>query len=174
MTENAPLQLGNPLLRQTTKPISDFSSPEFLECLISMQTIMETGKGVGIAAPQIGISKQIIIVASRPTNRYPHAPEMPATIMCNPQLEILDPTLIKDWEGCLSVPGIRALVPRYQAIRIRFQDRDGNHRQTDLTDFPARVFQHEFDHLQGMVYLDRIESTTDIVAESEYLKLIAS
>ena len=138
-----------------------------------MQIQMELGNGVGIAAPQIGISKQIIIVASRPTNRYPNAPEMPATIMCNPQLEIIDHTLIKDWEGCLSVPGVRALVPRYQAIRVRFQDREGNSQQTDLQDFPARVFQHEFDHLQGLVYLDRIESTHDIVAESEYLNLIS-
>ena len=174
MTENTLLQLGNPLLRKTAKPVTEFKSAEFLDCLINMQNIMETGKGVGIAAPQIGISQQIVIIASRPTNRYPHAPEMPATIMCNPQLEILDPTLIKDWEGCLSVPGIRALVPRHQAIRIRFQDRDGDPQHTDLTGFPARVFQHEFDHLQGMVYLDRIETTTDIIAESEYLKLIAS
>ena len=174
MTENTLVQLGNPLLRKPAEPVTEFKNSEFLDCLINMQNIMETGKGVGIAAPQIGISQQIVIVASRPTNRYPHAPEMPATIMCNPQLEILDPTLIKDWEGCLSVPGIRALVPRHQAIRIRFQDRDGNPQQTDLTGFPARVFQHEFDHLQGMVYLDRIETTTDIIAESEYLKLIAS
>ena len=173
MTENTVLQLGNPLLRQIASPVTVFDSPEFLDCLSSMQTLMKSGNGVGIAAPQIGVSLQIVIVASRPTNRYPHAPEMPATILCNPQLEILDPTLVKDWEGCLSVPGIRALVPRYQAIRIRFQDRDGKSQQIDLNDFPARVFQHEFDHLQGLVYLDRVESSRDIVAESEYLKLIA-
>ena len=172
MTENTLIQLGNPLLRQTAKPVNEFESPEFQDSLVTMQTIMDTAKGVGIAAPQIGISKQIVIVASRPTTRYPNAPEMPATIMCNPQFEILDQTLIKDWEGCLSVPGIRALVPRYQAIRIRFQDREGNTQHTDLRDFPARVFQHEFDHLQGKVYLDSIETTSDIVAESEYLKLI--
>lgn len=172
MTENTVLQLGNPLLRQTATPVTEFNSPEFLDCLSSMQSLMESGKGVGIAAPQIGICKQIVIVASRPTNRYPNAPEMPATIMCNPQIEILDHTLIKDWEGCLSVPGIRALVPRYQAIRVRFQDSEGKSQQTDLKDFPARVFQHEFDHLQGLVYLDRIDSTSEIVAESEYLKLI--
>ncbi|NBV74564.1 MAG: peptide deformylase [Methylococcaceae bacterium] len=173
MTENTVLQLGNPLLRQIATPVTVFNSPEFLDCLSSMQTLMESGNGVGIAAPQIGVAMQIVIVASRPTNRYPDAPEMPATILCNPQLEILDPTLIKGWEGCLSVPGIRALVPRYQAIRVRFQDREGKSQQIDLKDFPARVFQHEFDHLQGLVYLDRIESSRDIVAESEYLKLIA-
>jgi peptide deformylase len=173
MTENTVLQLGNPLLRQIATPVTVFNSPEFLDCLSSMQTLMESGNGVGIAAPQIGVAMQIVIVASRPTNRYPDAPEMPATILCNPQLEILDPNLIKGWEGCLSVPGIRALVPRYQAIRVRFQDREGKSQQIDLKDFPARVFQHEFDHLQGLVYLDRIESSRDIVAESEYLKLIA-
>ena len=173
MTENTVLQLGNPLLRQIATPVTVFNSPEFLDCLSSMQTLMESGNGVGIAAPQIGVAMQIVIVASRPTNRYPDAPEMPATILCNPQLEILDPTLIKGWEGCLSVPGIRARVPRYQAIRVRFQDREGKSQQIDLKNFPARVFQHEFDHLQGLVYLDRIESSRDIVAESEYLKLIA-
>jgi len=173
MTENTVLQLGNPLLRQIATPVTVFNSPEFLDCLSSMQTLMESGNGVGIAAPQIGVAMQIVIVASRPTNRYPDAPEMPATILCNPQLEILNPTLVKGWEGCLSVPGIRALVPRYQAIRVRFQDREGKSQQIDLKDFPARVFQHEFDHLQGLVYLDRIESSRDIVAESEYLKLIA-
>jgi peptide deformylase len=135
---------------------------------------MEQGNGVGIAAPQIGESWQVIIIASRPTARYPKAPKMPATLMVNPQFEILDASLIKDWEGCLSVPGIRALVPRYRKIKVSYQNQQGQACEMVLDDFPARVFQHEFDHLNGMVYLDRVETNTDIVAESEFFKRIAA
>ena len=174
MHEPVILQLGSPQLRQPATAISDFQSDAFKESLSMLQQLMETANGVGIAAPQIGLCQQIMIVASRPTQRYPNAPLMPATVLCNPRFEITDPSLIKDWEGCLSVPGIRALVPRYRAVRIYFQDADGHPQQLDLEDFPARVFQHEFDHLQGLVYLDRIETTADIIAESEYLKRIAS
>jgi peptide deformylase len=81
--------------------------------------------------------------------------------------------LHKDWEGCLSVPGIRALVPRHKAIKVNFQDSKGDYLELSLHDFPARVFQHEFDHLQGMVYLDRVENNRDIVAESEFFKRIS-
>jgi peptide deformylase len=99
---------------------------------------------------------------------------MPATLMVNPQFEILDASLIKDWEGCLSVPGIRALVPRYRKIKVSYQNQQGQACEMVLDDFPARVFQHEFDHLNGMVYLDRVETNTDIVAESEFFKRIAA
>jgi peptide deformylase len=99
---------------------------------------------------------------------------MPATLMVNPQFEILDASLIKDWEGCLSVPGIRALVPRYRKLKVSYQNPQGQACEMVLDDFPARVFQHEFDHLNGMVYLDRVETNTDIVAESEFFKRIAA
>lgn len=166
------VQLGADVLREQAASVDDFQCLEFLQLLANMENIMLEANGVGIAAPQLGVPLQIVIVASRPTARYPNAPDMPATIMVNPRLEIIDDSLHKDWEGCLSVPGIRALVPRHKAIKVYFQDRHGDFFETLLNDFPARVFQHEYDHLQGMVYLDRVENNRDIIAESEFFKLI--
>lgn len=173
MTKDNIVQLGSELLRQQAEPITDFASPQFKQLLTDMQQLMEEANGVGIAAPQIGVSRQALIIASRPTSRYPHAPLMAATVICNPRFEVIDATRIKDWEGCLSVPGIRALVPRYRAITVSYQDANGSPCQLTLEDFPARVFQHEFDHLQGLVYLDRVENNADIIAESEYFKRLA-
>lgn len=167
-------QLGADVLRQQASRIEDFGNPELQTLIDTLQTSMLAANGVGIAAPQLGESQRIVIIASRPTARYPNAPTMEALAMLNPVYEVLDESMHKDWEGCLSVPGIRALVPRYRAIRVDYQDRQGSLCRIDLQDFPARVFQHEFDHLQGMVYLDRVENNRDIIAESEFFKLIAA
>jgi len=168
------LQLGAAALRQHASPVDDFKSGEFHDLLHTLHEMMQENNGVGIAAPQLGIGKQIVIVASRPTARYPHAPDMPPVVMINPYYEIVDRTIVKDWEGCLSVPGIRALVPRFRAIRVYYQEATGTTKQLLLQDFPARVFQHEYDHLLGLVYLDRVENNRDIVSESEFYKLIAA
>jgi peptide deformylase len=136
-----------------------------------MHTTLAGTQGVGIAAPQISESKQIIIVASRPTARYPNAPLMPPTVMINPRFNALIETKEKGWEGCLSVPSIRALVPRYTAIKIDYTDELGNKQSSELSGFVARVFQHEYDHLQGKVFLDSVETNQDIFAESEYFKI---
>jgi peptide deformylase len=167
------VQLGADILRQQAKPVDDFDSTEFLQLLDQMHVSMLEANGVGIAAPQLGESWQIVIIASRPTKRYPLAPEMSPLVMVNPRYEIMDNTLHKDWEGCLSVPGIRALVPRYRSLQIEYQDQHGRFHEITLQDFPARVFQHEFDHLQGMVYLDRVENSRDIISEFEFFKRIA-
>lgn len=174
MIENNPiLQLGADLLRQQSLPVDDFAGAEFHRLIETLQVTMLEAGGVGIAAPQLGVSQQVLIIASRPTSRYPRAPEMLPTLMINPRFEVLDNTLEKDWEGCLSVPGIRALVPRYRAIRVHYQNRQGECCDMGLCDFPARVFQHEYDHLQGLVYLDRVEDNRDIVSETEFFKRIA-
>lgn len=168
------VQLGAEVLRLKAQLVDDFQSEKFRALLGVLQDRMTECGGVGIAAPQLGASRQIIIVASRPTARYPDAPEMAPVVMINPKFQIVDNRLIKDWEGCLSVPGIRALVPRYRVVRVDYQDPNGQPRQTVLQEFPARVFQHEYDHLQGLVYLDRVETNQDIVAESEFFKRIAA
>lgn len=167
-------QLGDNVLREQAQSVDDFTCPKFQELIASMQYMMLEANGVGIAAPQLGVSRQIIIIASRPTARYPDAPEMPAIVMINPRFEVLDFCMYKDWEGCLSVPGIRALVPRYRAIKVYYQNQQGEFLNMLLEDFPARVFQHEFDHLQGLVYLDRVENNRDIISESEFFKRIAA
>ena len=164
-------QLGAKVLRLKAQVVTDLQSAELQQNIDSMQNTLAKTQGVGIAAPQISVSKRIIIVASRPTPRYPSAPLMEPTVMINPSFQTLSDTREKDWEGCLSIPGIRALVPRYKEILIKYINQQGGLVEAELEGFAARVFQHEFDHLEGKVYLDRVEDNRDIVAESEYLKI---
>ena len=166
-------QLGAKVLRLQAQAVTDIQSAELRQIIDSMQNTLATTQGVGIAAPQMSISKRIIIVASRPTSRYPSAPLMEPTVMINPSFQTLSDTREKEWEGCLSIPGIRALVPRYTEILIKYTNQQGGLVETQLEGFVARVFQHEYDHLEGKVYLDRVEDNGDIVAESEYFKIFS-
>jgi peptide deformylase len=168
------VQLGAQVLREKAEAVSDVHDNEILQLIVSMQITLAATLGVGIAAPQIGQSKQVIVVASRPTPRYPLAPLMAPTVMINPGYQVLSNVTEKDWEGCLSIPGIRALVPRHKDILIHYADERGFLIETRLSGFVARIFQHEFDHLEGITYLDRVENNRDIIAESEYFKLINS
>jgi peptide deformylase len=174
MTETKPaiVQLGNPTLRFSAERIEAVQNPD-LQTLIDdlLQTMAQAG-GVGIAAPQVGILKQLVIIASRPTPRYPHAPEMSPAPMLNPQLVEHSEDMEKGWEGCLSVPGIRGLVPRYRSVTVDYLDRDGQPQRQILHDFVARIFQHEYDHLQGVVFIDRVESTHELMSEQEYQRQI--
>ncbi len=165
-------QLGADVLRQKADAINHINSAENVALISALRDTLASTQGVGIAAPQISISKRIIIVASRPSARYPYAPLMEPTVMINPNFTALSDITEKDWEGCLSIPGIRALVPRYTNIEITYTDLNNQQITAHLTGFIARIFQHEFDHLQGIVYLDRVEDKLDIFAESEYFKLI--
>ncbi len=167
-------QLGAKVLRQQAEFVDQINSPEICQIIGAMQSALAATQGVGLAAPQISQLKRIIIVASRPTTRYPNAPLMNPTVMINPVFKALSYTKEKDWEGCLSIPGIRALVPRYKTILVHYTDEQGRPIKQKLEDFVARVFQHEADHLEGKVYLDRIESTADIISESEYCKLFTA
>lgn len=166
-------QLGAAVLRQSAHPITDVHGAETRDLIAAMKATLASTQGVGLAAPQIGASQRIVIVASRPTPRYPNAPLMEPTVMINPSFQPLSDRKEKGWEGCLSIPGIRAMVPRFKEIRIDYTDEQGALVETVLKDFIARVFQHEFDHLNGLVFLDRVESNRDIFSESEYLKLIS-
>jgi peptide deformylase len=166
-------QLGAQILRKKAVVVNDIDSLETRQIVEAMQSTLATTQGVGLAAPQISESKRIIIVASRPTPRYPSAPQMEPTIMFNPSFQAVSDDKEKGWEGCLSIPGIRALVPRYKDIMIHYTDQQGRVVELKLDGFVARVFQHEYDHLEGKVYLDRVEDNKDIFAESEYLKIQA-
>ena len=165
-------QLGAEVLRLQADKIKNVNSSETIKLINALQDTLVTTQGVGISAPQISISKRIIIVASRPSSRYPQAPIMEPTVMINPSFNPLTEDIQKDWEGCLSIPGIRALVPRYTDIEITYTNIENKQVTQKLTGFVARIFQHEFDHLQGIVYLDRVEDNLEIFAESEYFKLI--
>ncbi|WP_019500674.1 peptide deformylase [Pseudanabaena sp. PCC 6802] len=165
-------QLGNPILRSRANPVTNVLDESVQSSIERLMSVLSASNGVGIAAPQLGRSLQIIVVASRPNPRYPHAPYMEPVVMINPWLESCSNELVKDWEGCLSIPGIRGLVPRYQAIEVGYTNCQGQVEHRRFTDFIARVFQHEYDHLSGKVFLDRVESSLEIVTEEEYLKLV--
>ena len=163
-------QLGAKVLRLQAETVGNVHGTEIHQIIKVLQNTLATTQGVGIAAPQISESKRIIIIASRPTPRYPSAPLMEPAVMINPAFHALSDIKEKDWEGCLSIPGIRALVPRYRDIQISYTDQLGNIVESRLDGFVARVFQHEVDHLEGKVYLDRVEDNRDIFAESECFK----
>lgn len=164
-------QLGNPALRTIAQPITDVRDRQIQKLIDDMLVTLKESKGVGLAAPQVGHSLQLVIIASHPNERYPHAPQMEPTPMINPKIIGHSQDTEKGWEGCLSVPMIRGQVPRYREIEVEYLDRQGDRQVTKLTDFVARIFQHEYDHLEGKVFLDRVENTLDLASEQEYQKL---
>lgn len=168
------LQLGNPKLRQTACPVEDPTHPKIQSLIHDLIGTMEPSNGVGIAAPQVGVDLQVVIVASRPTLRYPHAPQMDPIALINPQITPIGTESVKDWEGCLSVPGIRGLVPRSPAIVVQYQDHNGNAQHRTFRNFIARIIQHECDHLQGYIFIDRVETSRELITETEYHKLLIS
>lgn len=165
-------QLGNPILRQKAKAIEDINSPHIHALIDNLIATVNKSNGVGIAAPQVSESYRLLIVASRPNPRYPNAPTMEPTAMINPRIIAHSDETVKGWEGCLSIPGIRGLVPRYQTIEIEYISPDGKLHRQELTDFVARIFQHEYDHLEGIVFLDRVESNLELMTEQEYQQRI--
>ena len=166
------IELGNPILRQRAEPIKNIKDESVQSLIDELMVTVVQADGVGIAAPQVARSHRLFIMASRPNPRYPKAPYMEPTAIINPKIIGHSSEIAKDWEGCLSVPGIRGLVPRYQTIEVEYCGRNGKLQKLELTDFVARIFQHEYDHLEGKVFLDRVESTLDLITEAEYQKLM--
>lgn len=165
------VKLGNPILRQSSSIVTDVKDEDITKLIDDlMKTLVETN-GVGIAAPQVAANYRLFIVASRPNPRYPNAPFMEPIVMINPKIIEHSTETVKGWEGCLSVPGIRGLVPRYQFITVEYTDVNGDLKNVKLEDFVARIFQHEHDHLDGIVFLDRVESTKELISEEEYQKI---
>ena len=165
--------LGDPVIRSVATPVEDISGAQTQSFIDTLIQTCALENGMGIAAPQVSCSKRIFIIASRPNARYPYAPEMEPTAFLNPEITWRSKQTEKDWEGCLSLPGIRALVPRHNRIEVKFTSRSGEQIETAYDGFIARVFQHELDHLDGTVFIDRVESTQDIVMEKEWRRIIA-
>lgn len=175
MAELLPIiELGNPILRQIASNVEDIQDERIQKLIDNLMATVAKANGVGIAAPQVGEQSRLFIVASRPNPRYPNAPFMEPTAMINPKIIAHSTEVVKGWEGCLSIPGIRALVPRYEAIEVEYTDRHGKLQKQDFSDFVARIFQHEHDHLDGIVFLDRLQTTLDIITEQEYQKLVVN
>ncbi len=165
-------QLGSEVLREVAKKVDDIESKETQELIDDLILTCRSTQGMGIASPQIGISKRIFIMASHPNERYPDAPKMQPKAIINPEILSYGDEVKKDWEGCLSLPNVRGEVPRATKLEVRYSTRKGEVVEEVLEGFLARIFQHEFDHLEGKVFIDRVESTLDIVMEREYRKMI--
>ena len=151
------LKMGDPILLQVAAPVANFDSPALHELLSDMRDTMAALSGAGIAAPQIGVSQQVVIFGIDHNPRYPDAEAVPFTVLINPTLEFIGDELEDGWEGCLSVPGMRGMVPRYKQLRYRGFDEKGQAIDRTVNDFHARVVQHECDHLIGMLYPMRIK-----------------
>lgn len=149
-------QQDEPILRQKARTVEprDIKSPLFQQLLTDLQATMESANGVGIAAPQVYVSKRIIIVASRPNPRYPDAPDMQPEIMINPEIIELSPEKVCGEEGCLSVKEQRGTVERAQYVRVCYLNRLGEKCEVDYDGFIARIVQHECDHLDGKLFID--------------------
>ncbi|AKQ61604.1 peptide deformylase [Bordetella hinzii] len=150
------LKMGDPRLLRVAAPVEDFGSPALRQLIEDMFETMIHAKGVGLAAPQIGVDLQLVIFGFERNPRYPDAPAVPQTVLCNPVITPLSDEMDEGWEGCLSVPGLRGLVPRYRHIRYQGMDPDGRAIDREASDFHARVVQHECDHLIGRLYPSRI------------------
>jgi len=152
----AVLRMGDPRLLERAQPVERFGTPELAALLADMRDTMAQLNGAGLAAPQIGIGLRVVIFGVQSNPRYPHAEEVPDTVLINPALEPLGAETEEDWEGCLSVPGMRGVVPRYRQLRYSGRDEQGRRFERTVAGFHARVVQHECDHLEGILYPMRI------------------
>jgi peptide deformylase len=163
-------QIGAPVLHQTAQDV-DFPLSLFVrQLIIDLMHTAELANGVGIAAPQVESSLNLFILASRPSPRYPHAPTMEPIAVINPQIIDRSSQNIEGWEGCLSVPNQRAIVSRAQWIEVEYLNMQGELQSKRFSDFVARIFQHEYDHLHGVLFVDRVRPK-DLISEEEYQKI---
>jgi len=163
-------QLGADVIRQVASEVEEIESKETQTLIDDLLLTCIDSRGMGIASPQISVSKRLFIMASNPNSRYPNAPKMKPKAIINPEILSYSDEVEKDWEGCLSLPNLRAKVPRSVRIEVRYFTREGEEIQEVLEGFLARIFQHEFDHLNGKVFIDRVENTLDV--EREYLRIV--
>ena len=164
------LKMGNPLLREVAEDFSveEIKNSETQLLLEDMWDSLAAAGGIGLAAPQIGISKQLAVIKlTEESDRYPDMEDSEAFIIFNPKITVLDKTEQGFWEGCLSVPGLRGFVERPRKIRVDFLDESAKPKSIEIEDFLATVFQHELDHLVGKLYVDRIKDITTLMFEDE-------
>lgn len=165
-------QAGNRILRQRAEKVENIKhNGELLRLINDMIYTCQDADGVGIAAPQVYVPWRVIVVASKPSARYPQAPQMEPLAMINPVIVVPKPALVDGWEGCLSMPGLRAIVPRHKEIHISFLDLSGTRISGVYQDFVARVIQHEVDHLDGKMFFDCADPRS-FTSESEFQRLV--
>jgi peptide deformylase len=150
------LKMGDPRLLEKSRSVEAFATSDLRELLGDMRDTMAHLYGAGLAAPQVGVPLRVVIFGVKRNPRYPDAEEVPDTVLINPVIEPIGNEMEEGWEGCLSVPGMRGLVPRYRRLRYRGFDEEGNPIDRSVEGFHARVVQHECDHLDGILYPMRI------------------
>ena len=156
------LKMGDARLLRVAQPVLNFGGPDLLALVADMKDTMLAANGAGLAAPQIGVDLQLVIFGFERNQRYPDAEPVPYTVLCNPRIEPLGPEQEEDWEGCLSVPGLRGKVPRHARIRYTGVGPDGRLIDREASGFHARVVQHECDHLIGRLYPTRMRDLTQL------------
>lgn len=172
MTENHILAMGNPRLYQSSQPVNNFATAELKQLITKLTEMMVTHQGVGIAAPQIGIFQQVMMIGIDNNPRYPYAEPIPLTTFINPQWQASTEEKVFGWEGCLSVPGIRAILPRYRKIKYHAYDVNGKYFSGEAENFFARVIQHEHDHIHGILFPQRVIDIRHIGIESEMMSYV--
>ncbi|MDO9570653.1 MAG: peptide deformylase [Hydrogenophaga sp.] len=161
MTVHTILKMGDPRLLRVAQPVTTFNTPELHRLVADMLETMAVANGAGLAAPQIGVDLQVVIFGTdAPNPRYPEAPVVPRTVLINPVITALGDEEEEAWEGCLSVPGLRGVVPRFKRIRYQGFDAQGQAMDREAEGFHARVVQHECDHLWGKLYPMRVRDFT--------------
>ncbi|MDB5204305.1 MAG: polypeptide deformylase [Candidatus Taylorbacteria bacterium] len=167
------VELGDKILRTKAKAVSvkGIKSKKFQGLIDNMIKTCDLNDGVGIAAPQVNEGLRLFILWSKSNKRYKKVPSLGPIAIINPRIVSSSKKITKAYEGCLSIPGIRGLVPRHKSIDVEFITREGEELQITLEDFPARIFQHEYDHLNGIVFLDRTDPK-DLVTEKEYQRIL--
>jgi len=154
------LRIGDPRLREVSKPVTQFDTPALHELVADMFDTMDAADGAGLAAPQIGVLSRVMIFGVEANPRYPDVESVPTTVLVNPEFEVVEDSVQGFWEGCLSVPGMRGYVERPRAIRYSGFDPVGKRIESEARGFHAIVFQHEYDHLDGILYPDRLVDRT--------------
>ena len=170
-------EMGREILRARAAEVALPAVGDLRRLAADMAATMEAAEGVGIAAPQVFAGVRVMIVAPRGGGRYPNVEEglegeVAGFAAFNPEIAAASGEMEEDWEGCLSVPGLRGLVPRHRVISAVWRDAEGKRRAAELQGFAARVFQHELDHLDGVLFLDRVRSLHDLITENEFNRLV--
>lgn len=164
------VRLGNLQLSTPSVPMTDFGGKSLYALLEDMKDTMIEQRGVGIAAPQIGVNLRVVIFGFDVNQRYPDKEAIPFTVLINPTMELLSDEIEEDWEGCLSIPGLRGIVPRYRKIKYSGYDAEGNFFSRKVKDFHARVVQHELDHIDGFLYIYRMNNLRTLGFEPEIME----
>lgn len=155
------VRLGEPVLRAVAEPVSEdeLSGPAFQTFVDDLVETMRAANGAGLAAPQVGVSKRVFCVEVRSNPRYPYKPDLELRVLVNPELRILSDERFSSYEGCLSIPDLRGRLPRAPEIEVSYLDRSGRHVVEQIRGLSAGTFQHELDHLDGTLFVDRVADT---------------